>query len=828
MLIMPIEIGVHLGPFEILASLGAGGMGEVYRARDPRLNREVAIKVLPASLADDADRLLRFAQEAKAASALNHPNIITIHEVGEIEGLHFIVTELVDGQTLRSAMAAARLSLPAALDLVMQIASALAAAHEAGITHRDIKPENVMVRRDGIVKVLDFGLAKLTERPTAEEIDVDAATKAKVMTDPGAVMGTPQYMSPEQARGQKVDARTDLFSLGVVLYEMIAGRPPFDGINALEVIGEILKSEPQSLKSYAPEIPSEVQRIVSKALRKNRDERYQTARDLLNDLKDLKEELSFAAKQARSGQTERGQAVTASAEALPTSAGAAAQTTSSAKIILGEIQRHKLGAALMLVILLAALSYFAFFARRPSAAIESLAVLPFQYRSGNADSEFLSDGLAESLIYQLSQLPNLKVSPASSVFRYKGKETDLRTIGSELGVEAVMSGRMAQRGESLTISVELVDVRSNKTLWGEHYERRLSDLLAMQREIAREITERLQLKLTGEGEQKLAKKYTNNNDAYQLYLKGRFHWAKRTKADMLKSIEYYKQALELDPNFALAYVGMAESYNSMGKNPDLSPKEAIPPAKAAARRALEIDPSLAEAHSALADSLAIYDWNWAESEREFKRAIELDPNVSYIHVAYAVGHLTAAGRAKEVVAELERALELEPLSLINNTVLASGYLYARQNDQALQQARKAYDLDPNFPLALHWLGQAYIDNGLYDEAITLGENGLKKGPSNPTFIAFLGQAYAKSGRQIEAQQFIERLREAAKTQYIRTYYIACIYVALGDKDKAFGELEKSLADKDCYLPRARIDPLMDPLRDDPRFKALLKRMNLPE
>jgi tetratricopeptide (TPR) repeat protein len=391
-----------------------------------------------------------------------------------------------------------------------------------------------------------------------------------------------------------------------------------------------------------------------------------------------------------------------------------------------------------------------------------------------------------------------------------------------------MSGRMAQRGENLTISVELVDVRSNKTLWGERYERKLSDLLATQREIATEITQRMQLKLTGAGERKLAKKYTDSNDAYQLYLKGRFHWAKRTKGDILKSIEYYKQAIELDPNFALAYVGIAESYNSMGKNPDIAPKEAIPPAKAAARRALEIDPSLAEAHSALAESLAIYDWNWAESEREFKRAIELDPNVSYIHLAYAVSYLTAMGRAEEVVAELERALGLEPLAMINNTILVNGYFYARQNEKALQQARKAYDLDPDFPLVLFWLGQAYIANGMYDDAIAFGENGLQKSPSNLTYLSFLGQAYAKSGRRVDAQQFIDRLREAAKTQHVRTYYIACIYAALGDKDKAFAELEKSFADKDCFLPRAKIDPLLDPLRDDPRFKALLKRLHLSD
>jgi serine/threonine protein kinase/Tfp pilus assembly protein PilF len=824
---MRIETGRQLGHYQIIARLGAGGMGEIYRARDTRLDREVALKLLPAEFTQDADRVRRFIQEAKAASALNHPNIITIYEIGEVDGTHFIATEFVEGQTLRQWIAGEKMRLPEVLGIATQVTGALAEAHSAGIVHRDIKPENVMVRPDGLVKILDFGLAKLTE-VSPSPVDTEAPTAVNVSTETGAVMGTPRYMSPEQARGQKADARTDLFSLGVMLYELLSGRAPFTGETVSHIIVAILEKEPVPLARAATGVPAELERIVSKALRKDREERYQTAKDLVVDLKSLKQELEIEAKLKENA--DFGMRHAESVSQHPQSA-IEPHTTSSVEFITGEIRKHKLGVAVssLLGLALIGIGIWLFFLRAANdqAPIDSLAVLPFQYRSGNADSEFLSDGLAESLIYRLSQLPNLKVSPTSTVFRYKGQDADPRTIGSELGVQAVMSGRMAQRGENLTISVELVDVRSNKTLWGERYERKLSDLLSTQREIATEITARLQLKLTGEGEQKLAKRYTSSNDAYQLYLKGRFHWAKRTKSDMLKSIEHYQQALELDPNFALAYVGMAESYNSMGKNPDISPKEAIPQAKAAARRALEIDPSLAEAHSALADSLAIYDWNWAESEREFKRAIELDPNVSYIHVAYALGYLTAAGRAREVVAELERALELEPLSLINNAVLVSGYLYARQNDKALQQARKAYDLDPNFPLALHWLGQAYIDNGLYDEAITLGENGLKKGPSNPTFIAFLGQAYAKSGRQLEAQQFIERLREAAKTQYVRTYYLACIYVALGDKDKAFAELEKSLADKDCYLPRAKIDPLMDALRDDPRFNALLKRMHLP-
>jgi serine/threonine-protein kinase len=614
---MAITTGSQLGAYQILSSLGAGGMGEVYRARDTRLNREVAIKVLPASLVDEADRLLRFEQEAKAASALNHPNIITIHEVGEIKGLHFIVTELVDGQTLRREMAAHRLSLPAALDIAAQIASALAAAHEAGITHRDIKPENVMLRRDGIVKVLDFGLAKLTEQPRPAEIDVDAATRAKLTTDPGAVMGTPQYMSPEQARGQKVDARTDIFSLGVVLYEMIAGRPPFEGVNAMDVISAILQKEPQPLKSDAAEIPAELQRIVAKALRKDRNERYQTVRDLLNDLKDLKEELSFAAKQARSGQTERGQVVTAPAEAVPMGAGAALPTTSSAKIILGEIKRHQLGFALTLTLLVAAVGgYLAFFGGSRSGPIASLAVMPFVNASGHADAEYLSDGMTETLINALSQLPGLSIKARSSVFRYKGKEVDPQTVGSELNVQAIVNGRVVQRGDDLTLYLSLVDTRTGDQLWGEQYNRKQADLLSLQNAVARDVATKLRNRLSAPDEQKVARNYTQNTEAYQLYLQGRFFANKRTPQNIQKAIEYYQQAIAKDPNYALGYAGLSDGYGLLAYYGGAPAPAALGQARGAALRALSLDNNLAEAHNALAFVHgSSQPWRHAQSHR---------------------------------------------------------------------------------------------------------------------------------------------------------------------------------------------------------------------
>jgi len=509
------------------------------------------------------------------------------------------------------------------------------------------------------------------------------------------------------------------------------------------------------------------------------------------------------------------------------------ERTASLPSGIADVPRKSLDKRLLAVPLFLALTVAAgFIAYRyagpvADARIRSIAVLPFENRSGSPDAEYLSDGLADSLIFRFSQLPDLKVSPTSSVMRYKGTAADVAEIASKLDVDAVLSGRLLQVGDSLNVSVQLIDARTGKLIWAEKYDRQMADLLATQREIATVITQKLQLKLAP-NEKGITKKYTSNNEAYQLYLKGRFHWAKRKKDDMLTAVNSFKQAIALDPNFALAYVGIAEAYNSMGKNPDIPPKEAIPLAKSAALRALELDPTLAEAHSALADSLAIGDWDWAASEREFKRAIELDPNIAYVHVAYSGSFLTAAGRTEEAVVETARALEMEPISLVNNALHVTSLVNARRFDEALVQARRAYDLDHGFPLARHWLGLALSANGKYDEAIALGSEVQADSPILPIGLFISAYAHARAGRHAEAERIIALMHAAEKTHYVRPYYIACVWSALGDKDKAFAELERSFAEKDCYLPRMRVDPLLDRLRDDPRYKDLLKRMNLPE
>ncbi|HSP63551.1 MAG TPA: serine/threonine-protein kinase, partial [Pyrinomonadaceae bacterium] len=533
---MTLAPGTKLGRYEIRSQIGAGGMGEVYLALDTELDRLVAIKILPGHLAPNQQRLQRFIQEAKATSALNHPHILTIHEIGVEGATRFIATEFIEGETLRPRMTEG-LKLTEILEIAIQTAGALAAAHAAGIIHRDIKPENIMIRRDGYIKVLDFGLAKLTE-PLGSATDNEAPTRAMVDTREGTVMGTANYMSPEQAQGTKVDARADLWSLGAVLYEMVTGQVPFAGKTPAETISLILQKEPAPLTRYSHEVPAELERIVAKSLTKSREERYQTAKDLLIDLRNLKRKLEVDAEIDRTVPSElraatstsggAGTPATASGTAA-TASPRAARAASSAEYIFTGIKQHKLAAVIVLLVLVVGAVGLSFYlhARNTEVAIESIAVLPFQNRSTEPDTEYLSDGLAESLIYRLSRLPNLKVSPTTSVFRYSGKEIDPVKVGKELGVDAVLSGRIVQRGDNLTISAELVDVRYNKLLWGEQYDRKMSDLLATQREIAQEIVEKLKLKVSGE-EKGLAKHYTESNEAYQLYLEGRFYWNKRT------------------------------------------------------------------------------------------------------------------------------------------------------------------------------------------------------------------------------------------------------------------------------------------------------------
>ncbi len=828
-----------IGHYCVVSKIGEGGMGEVYLAEDSRLHRKVALKILPSEMAANQDRMRRFVQEAKAAAALNHPNIAHIYEIGESEGTNFIAMEFVEGVTLRDKIHRERTELRKLLRYLQHAAEGLAKAHAAGIVHRDLKPDNIMITRDGHAKVLDFGLAKLVEPRPPDKVQADESGDAATAileqhSKPGMIMGTVGYMSPEQAQGKtrEIDQRSDIFSFGCILFEATTGHRPFESDSIVKSLHSLIYEAAPQIKDLSPSAPSDLQRIIRRCMAKDPEERYQTIKDVAIELKELRRDLESG------GDFDTTVPPPVNSETLSAAAGSTIASTSSrsisptgssAEYVVQGLKRHKLFVALALIVMVGAASFFAYYwhARTSEVAINSIAVLPFQNRSSDADTEYLSDGLGESLIYRLSQLPNLKVSPTSSVIRYKGKELDIAKIAAELGVDSIMSGRLVQRGDNLTISVELVDVRYNKLLWGEQYERAMSDLLATQREIATAIVQKLQLKLAGNETKGITKRYTDSNEAYQLYLKGRFHFAKRTKDDVLKGIVYFQQAIKLDPNFALAYARIAESYASMPAYPYLSPKEAFPQAKAAARRAIEIDPTLAEGHTFLAFSFAVYDWNWAEAEGEFKRAIELDPNNSPARFRYGQIYLAPLGRSDEAITEVKRALEIEPLDLNLGGNVAWVYQSARQYDRALEQGRKTHELEPSFLTARWNLSHAYMVNGMYAEAINLSEKNLEADPTNQFMLQAAGYAYARSGRRREAEEVIKRFKDIAKTQYVMSYWIASIYAALGDKDKALAELENAYAGRDWYLHRLKVDPFWDPLRDDPRFKDMLKRLNLP-
>jgi serine/threonine protein kinase/Tol biopolymer transport system component/tetratricopeptide (TPR) repeat protein len=792
-----MAIGSSLGPYKIIERLGAGGMGEVYLAEDTRLGRKVAVKVLPAHFTRNNERVRRFQQEARAASALNHPNIITIYEIGQVESHHFIATEFIEGETVRQHMARAQVKMSEALEIAIQAASALCAAHEAGIVHRDIKPENIMLRVDHIVKVLDFGLAKLTERKA-----ITSESPTLVDTAQGMVMGTAFYMSPEQARGFAVDARTDIWSLAVVLYEMLAGRPPFEGQTGSDVIVSILDREPITLAKHSPDIPAELDWIVNKALRKDREERYQTTRDLLTDLKGLKRKLEFEEELERS--------------VAPSITGeTSAKSSRRAKVgTAGKRERASSGST----------PAVARKRRAAAKAIDALAVLPLTNASPDPHLEYLSDGITESIINSLSQLPRLRVMARSSVFRYKGRDVAPQEIGRELGVRAVLTGRVLQIGERLVVAAELVDTTDETQLWGKHYNRDLSDIFEVQEEIAHEITEALRLRLTGKEQKRLVKRYTENTEAYQLYLKGRHFFNKRSVEGYRTAIEYYQQAIGIDPNYALAYAGLADCYANSSVA-EISPKDAILKAKAAAAKALEIDDKLAEAHNASAHVKVNLDWDWSGAEREFKLALELNPNYAEAHHRYS-HYLVAMGRFEESLTESFHGLELDPLDLTMNTHLGWHYLMARQDDEAIEQLKRTLELDKSFINARLYLARAYERKGMLLEAITEIQKARDVYGQSQIASGLLGHAHAMAGQRNEALKIVEELSEQSKREHVWPYNIAVIYVGLGERDEALQWLEKAYLEHSDDLIYLKVDPIFDPLRSDPRFKDLLRRVGL--
>ena len=838
----------QLGAYQLLAPLGRGGMGEVFLAFDARLQRKVAIKLLPAAFTADAERVRRFAQEARAASALNHPNIITIHEIGQSANTHYLVTELVEGETLRQRLRNApqqRFSLTETVAVAAQIAEALVAAHKAGIIHRDIKPENVMIRQDGYVKVLDFGLAKLTERKNdgekARQSDDDPALplhpgrSVSPSTETGVVMGTPRYMSPEQARGEKVDARTDLFSLGAVLYEMVAGQPPFAGASSSEILAAILRDAPLPLTTYAPATPSELQRIVTQTLQKNRDARYQAMAELLADLKRLQrqlerqdelpdesrvleEETTALLNNAAASPTQDLQLAQSTNEQVTTDAGQAA--------FFDKLKRHKLALALTLVIVLAAVSvavYRSPFIRRAS-AMDSLAVLPFVNVGANPDTEYLSDGISESLINSLSQLPGLKVIARSSSFRYKGKDTDPQEVSRLLGVAAIVSGRVLQREGQLQISVELMDARAGTHLWGEQYNRRTADLLAAQAELSGEIARQLRLKLTNADQQQLTKRETVNSEAYELILRGRAQREIGRPENLKGAVEFFKRAIALDPSYALAHAELSIIYGLLSATSLLNPKEYLPQAEAEARQALALDANLADAHYALANA-EMNQLNWPAAGAAFERALALNPNLARARWRHAL-YLSIMGQHDQAIAEAERARELSPLSPRFKSYVSIMLMNAGRSDEAIKVLQNTLALDPNSREALTGLGYIYLAKGMYAESITAYQQSIKSGYAGMSTQIYLGAAYARAGERNKALAILKQLQTSR--EYVSPCELAVLYIALDQREEAFTSLERAYAERDAGLGALRNERGFDPIRSDPRFINLMRRVGLPQ
>lgn len=819
-------ISQTISHYRIVKKLGAGGMGVVYLAEDTSLGRKVAIKFLPSESAADEQAKKRLIREAQSAAALDHPNICAIHEVAEEDGQSFIVMQYVEGETLATLIQRQPLELREVLDIAVQIADALAEAHSRGMIHRDIKPQNIMLTARRQVKVMDFGLAKAVKDRSA--LETEAETQS-LLSEPGAIVGTVPYMSPEQVRGESLDVRSDLFSFGSVLYETISGHQPFGAENAAATLSAILTREPPLLARYSREIPQELERIVTKALRKDREERYQTAKDLLIDLKSLRHHLELEAELERSKEpvsvaTTGGQAIgeTTNQQAASTQE-ALGPATSSIEHVISRVRRHKLRFAGLALALLGLAGIGVYLLASGGATIDSVAILPFVNVSADPNMEYLSDGITESLISNLSQLPGLKVMSRNSAFRYKGRDVDPQAVGRELKVRAVLTGRLVQRGDGLAISLELVDTRDNRQLWGEQYNRKLSDILAVQAEISREVSDKLRLRLTGAEQKQLAKHYTENTEAYRLLLKGRYFSNKRTEEGLRKGIDYFNQAIALDANYALAYTELANGYGLLANFYALPAKEAFSKAKAAALKAVELDDTLAEAHASLAGIKFFYDWDWAGSEREARRAIDLNSNLPTIGYAQ---YLAAMGRFDEALEIAKRAQELDPLSVVINSNVGRIFYLKRQYEEAIDQYGRTIEMEPNHFLSRRRRGMAYLQKKLYEDAIAEVQRSRVLSGDTTEEIGYVGYAYAVSGKRSEALGIINELTEQSKRRYVSPYVMALIYTGLGDKDHAFEWLDKAYEARDNSLIYLKVEPSLDPLRSDPRFADLLRRMNL--
>ncbi len=804
-------IAESIAHYRIIKKLGAGGMGEVYLALDTKLDRKVAIKVLPPDFLAEENLKKRLIREAQAAAKLEHPNICAIYDVNEADSVTFIVMQYIEGETLAEKMNRQPLGVSTALTIVEQAAEGLGEAHAHGIVHRDIKPQNMMLTRRGQLKILDFGLAK--QMRSSDTVDHEAPT-ATLLSSPGLVVGTMPYMSPEQVQGETLDASSDIFSLGVTLYEMLAGKHPFKHKSAAVTMSRILLGEPIPTEQFQAQVSPELQTLLSKMLRKDKAARYQSTEDLLTDLRQLPAQLPANDTQADARRTEEASAI---------------NLTES---ILSKAQRNKwalLASALALILLAVAISRWL-----STEYLDSLAILPFSYVSSdpqlmaNPDREYLSDGLTESIINNLSQLDSLKVIARSSVFSYKGKDLDVQTIGRELNVRAVLKGQIIQQGDELTIKAELIDVKDNRSIWGDTYQRRkTADIQTVQKEIARNVSEKLRLKLTGADQTQLAKTYTESGEAYEAYLKGRYHWNKRTDEGFKQATNFFQEAIVKDPNYALAYTGLADCYTLRSDYGFLAPKEGYALAKGAVTLALKYDDSLAEAHTSLASIKAVTDWDWQGAENEYRRAIELNPNYPTAHHWYAA-QLLIQGRFDQALQEIKKAQQLDPLSLAINKDFAVALLYARDYDKALEQCRKTLEIEPHFGAMFTYIAQIYELQQKYPEATAELEKAHAAAPEDGEITYGLGQAYALMGKKDEALKISNELNQPGKQSVYLPKEAAYLYALLGEKEQAVVILQKAAENHYISVAELKMDPRLTELRKDARIGELLQKIGLSQ